>query len=144
MTAIAERAMTSDVTPHTARRIAVRPGQREYWRSSWCPHLALDRNQAITAMTVAELLTPPAVGHPGLLKALTDELGVTVEEAVAAVDAPPHVLDTRFHTLSLSCWCEPVSAIDGHRNPDGSEPEFAASDTDTVDGAGRLLEVVPR
>lgn len=141
MTAIAGPKMTSDHTKHTARRIAIRPGAREYWRSSWCPDRALDRNQAITAMTIAELAGDDRRPR-GLLEELVLELDITVGEALAAVAAPPHVLDTRFHTLSLSCWCEPCTAIDGHRNLDGTEPTFVATDHDPISACGFLLDEV--
>ena len=50
---INDATMTSDQTEHTARRA---PGSH-LWEVSWLPGQALDRNSAITAMTLA--------GHAG-------------------------------------------------------------------------------
>lgn len=47
-TTITETEMASDQTPHTAIRID------NGWAVSWLPNRVLTRNQAITAMTVAE------------------------------------------------------------------------------------------
>ena len=46
--------MTSDHTAHTARQV---PG-RNCWEVSWLPGQALDRNTAITAMTLAPTWRP--------------------------------------------------------------------------------------
>ena len=54
----------------------------------------------------------------------------------------PHILDTRHHEMSLSCWCEPRTALDGHRNDDGAPVEFAATDQDPVGVDGWLMEVI--
>jgi hypothetical protein len=43
--------MTSDQTAHTAR---LAPGGQHLWEVSWLPGRALDRNSAITAMTLAD------------------------------------------------------------------------------------------
>ena len=55
---IYDAAMTSDQTAHTAR---LAPGSQHLWEVSWLPGRALDRNSAITAMTLADL-----AGEPGL------------------------------------------------------------------------------
>ena len=44
--------MTSDQSPHTARQV---PGQRHRWEVSWLPGQVLDRDTAITAMTLADI-----------------------------------------------------------------------------------------
>ena len=49
---INDTAMTSDQTAHTAR---LAPGSQHLWEVSWLPGRALDRNSAITAMTLADL-----------------------------------------------------------------------------------------
>lgn len=46
----------------------------------------------------------------------------------------------QLHTLTTACWCEPLTALDGHINEDGSQPEFAATDQDPVDADGYLVE----
>jgi hypothetical protein len=48
---INDRTMTSDDTDHTAR---LAPGEQHQWEVSWLPGRRLTRNQAITAMTLAE------------------------------------------------------------------------------------------
>ena len=48
---INDRDMTSDQTPHTARPA---PGGEQQWEVSWLPGRRLTRNQAITAMVLAE------------------------------------------------------------------------------------------
>ena len=49
---IYDTTMTSDQTAHTAR---LAPGSEHLWEMSWLPGPALDRNSAITAMTLADL-----------------------------------------------------------------------------------------
>lgn len=54
---IGEHTMISDLTIHTASRIvddATPLVDAEHWRVSWLPGRVLTRNQAITAMTLAE------------------------------------------------------------------------------------------
>jgi len=48
---INDTTMTSDQTEHTARQA---PGSQHLWEVSWLPGRALDRNSAITAMTLAD------------------------------------------------------------------------------------------
>ena len=48
---ITDATMTSDQTAHTARQA---PGSQLLWEVSWLPGRALDRNRAITAMTLAD------------------------------------------------------------------------------------------
>ena len=43
--------MTSDQTAHTAR---LAPGGQHLWEVSWLPGRTLDRNSAITAMTLSD------------------------------------------------------------------------------------------
>ncbi len=49
---INDATMTSDQTAHTARLAS---GSQHLWEVSWLPGQALDRNSAITAMTLADL-----------------------------------------------------------------------------------------
>ena len=49
---INDATMTSDQTAHTARQA---PGRQYLWEVSWLPGQVLDRNSAITAMTLADL-----------------------------------------------------------------------------------------
>ena len=48
---ITDTTMTSDQTPHTARPA---PGHQHAWEVSWLPGRLMDRNTAITAMTLAD------------------------------------------------------------------------------------------
>ena len=68
---INDRTMTSDRTHHTAR---LAPGEQRQWEVSWLPGRRVTRNQAITAMTLAEASSPAEprdrnrhmATHPGL------------------------------------------------------------------------------
>ena len=68
---IDDTTMTSDQTAHAAR---LARGGQHLWEVSWLPGRALDRNSAITAMTLAdsgrrtwpERAAPPVAIHPGL------------------------------------------------------------------------------
>ena len=51
---INDTTMTSDQNPHTARQA---PGRPHQWEVSWLPGQVLDRNTAITAMTLAGTTT---------------------------------------------------------------------------------------
>ena len=49
---IIDTTMTSDQIAHTA---GLTPGSQHLWEVSWLPGRVLDRNSAITAMTLADL-----------------------------------------------------------------------------------------
>ena len=75
--------MTSDQTAHTAR---LAPGHQHLWEVSWLPGRALDRNSAITAMTLAD-----HVGEADLderhrlwpfIESWAAELGLTGSDAI--------------------------------------------------------------
>jgi hypothetical protein len=87
---IADGRMDSDVTTHVAHRLPVRedpaPGA---WMVSWCPLETWNRDQAVTAMTLAETLANPEA-QPGHrlwphVKGWSAELGMTLEQVVAAL-----------------------------------------------------------
>ena len=82
--------ITSDQTAHTAR---LAPGSQHLWEVSWLPGQALDRNSAITAMTLADLtgehdlnerhrLWPHIQGWAG-------ELGLTAPDVLALIGRTP-------------------------------------------------------
>jgi hypothetical protein len=85
---ITDTHMSSPDTPHTARV------KGEGWEVSWLPGRTLDRNQAITAMTIASI-----VGGKGVPRAddpiwlhldgWAAELSLTAPGAVARVAEPP-------------------------------------------------------
>jgi len=86
---ITDATMTSDQTDHTAR---LTPGGQHPWEVSWLPGRALDRNSAITAMTLA--------GHAGqgdlneqhqiwpFIESWAAELGLTGADAINQASQP--------------------------------------------------------
>ena len=97
---IHDTAMTSDQTAHTARQAPSRNG----WEVSWLPGQTLDRNAAITAMILADL-----VGEEGLheehrlwphIQGWAEELGLTGPEAVAAASQPPSDINRQHERAS--------------------------------------------
>jgi hypothetical protein len=86
---ITDAAMTSDQTAHTARQA---PGGNG-WEVSWLPGQILDRNTAITAMTLAETTADPDL-HEGHrlwphIQGWAGELGLTAPDAIARASQPP-------------------------------------------------------
>ena len=86
---ICDTTMTSDQTAHTARHAPSRNG----WEVSWLPGQILDRNTAITAMVLADLVGEEDL-HKGHrlwphVQGWAAELGLTGPEAVAAASQPP-------------------------------------------------------
>ncbi len=69
---INDTTMTSDQTAHTARQA---PGSQHLWEVSWLPGRVLDRNSAITAMTLAELAGEADLNERHRLLAVHRELG---------------------------------------------------------------------
>ncbi|MGH2868233.1 MAG: hypothetical protein ACRDNK_11795 [Solirubrobacteraceae bacterium] len=51
-------------------------------------------------------------------------------------------MTTDRHTLSTTCPCEPTTAVDGHRNADGTPPDFEAMVGDPIDADGYLIDEV--
>ena len=86
---INDATMTSDQTAHTAR---LAPGGQHLWEVSWLPGRALDRNSAITAMTLADL----ASGHDlserhqlwPFIQGWAAELGLTGSDAITRAAQP--------------------------------------------------------
>jgi hypothetical protein len=148
MTAVTDNRLTSDLTEHYAKRIAIRrigDELREYWRVSWCPDRVLTRDQATKAMLLAECVAAlPDDRHTrARIVCLAATLDIPAPEAAQLAKQPAHSLDRRYHDMSRECWCGPVSALEGHRNDDGTDVEFIAGDTDAVTADGRIVEVVP-
>ena len=92
---IHDTTMTSDHTAHTARHAPSRNG----WEVSWLPGQILDRNTAITAMILADLVGEEDLHEDHRLwphiQSWAAELGLTGPEAVAAASQPPS--DNREH-----------------------------------------------
>jgi hypothetical protein len=85
--------MRSDATPHTATAWPV-PGGPTLWSVTWLPGRALTRDQAITAMTIAETVTAhpdPQNSTDGRrlnLESWAAELGLSADEAAEMAAAP--------------------------------------------------------
>jgi hypothetical protein len=89
---IYDTTMTSDQTAHTAR---LAPGSQHLWEVSWLPGRTLDRNTAITAMTLADHASEPDLNeHHQLwpfIQGWAAELALTGPDAIhqAAQPASP-------------------------------------------------------
>jgi hypothetical protein len=97
---INDTTMTSDQTAHTARHALDRDG----WEVSWLPGQTLDRNTAITPMTLADTTAEPDV-HEGhrLWPHIQDwaaELGLTAPDAIAKTSQPPSGLNRQQEQAS--------------------------------------------
>ena len=86
---INDTTMTSDRSARTARHA---PGQNG-WEVSWLPGQTLDRNTAITAMTLADITAEPDLrGDHRLwphIQGWAEELGLTAPDAIAKASQPP-------------------------------------------------------
>lgn len=90
---ITDDAITSDETRHTARLL---PLGRGAWEVSWLPGRLLDRNAAITAMTLAELVTEAVEGGGidstddrwTIIDAFAAELGIAGPDALVRITDP--------------------------------------------------------
>ena len=86
---INDTAMTSDQTAHTARQAPSGHG----WEVSWLPGQTLDRNTAITAMTLADNAVDRDLdeGHQFWphIQSWAEELGLTAPDAIAQASQLP-------------------------------------------------------
>jgi hypothetical protein len=87
---ITDTSMSSPATPHTAAAAA----EGEGWEVSWLPGRALTRNQAITAMVIANIVGGRGVGHCDdpiwpHLDNWAAELGLSGPDAVVRASEPP-------------------------------------------------------
>jgi hypothetical protein len=86
---ITDTTMTSDHSAHTARHTPGRNG----WEVSWLPGQTLDRNTAITAITLADTTAEPGLreGHRlwPHIQGWAAELGLTGRDAIAQASQPP-------------------------------------------------------
>ena len=86
---IDDTTMSSDQSAHTARHAPGRNG----WEVSWLPGQTLDRNAAITAMTLADITAEQDL-HEGHrlwphIQGWAEELGLTAPDAVTRISQPP-------------------------------------------------------
>ena len=95
---ITDKIMRSDQTAHTARLGHL--GAGDAWRLSWLPQRLMDRNAAITAMTLADLVSEgEGIGlHDDprwpVIDALAAELGLSGPGAVVRISEPGDNADT--------------------------------------------------
>lgn len=87
---IHDAGISSDHTRHTAR---LAPGHEHAWIVSWLPGRLLDRNSAITAMVLADVVATDDV-HAGHrlrphIESWAAELGLTAPDVLAWVSQPP-------------------------------------------------------
>lgn len=86
---IDETTMTSSVTTHYAELL----DDAGQWRVSWLPGRVLSRNQAITAMTLAETVAQRDLFSDGPMWPFVDqwaaELDLTGPDAVVRASEPP-------------------------------------------------------
>jgi hypothetical protein len=92
---INDTTMTSDQSAHTARHAPDRTG----WEVTWLPGQILDRNTAITAMTLADITAEQDL-HEGHrlwphIQGWAEEVGLTAPDAIARISQPPGDLDRR-------------------------------------------------
>jgi hypothetical protein len=94
---INDTTMTSDQTAHIAR---MAPGRQHLWEVSWLPGRTVDRNSAITAMTLADLTGQRDLDERHQLwpfiQGWAAELGLTGSDAIDRVSrpaSPRHQLD---------------------------------------------------
>ena len=86
---IDDTSMTSDQTAHSARQLPDRGG----WEVSWLPGRLLDRNTAITAMTLADTASERDM-HEGHrlwphVQGWAEELGLMAPDAIARASQQP-------------------------------------------------------
>jgi hypothetical protein len=106
---INDTTMTSDQTDHTARQA---PGRLHHWEVSWLPGQTLDRNTAITAMTLAESATEADLHEDHRLwphiQSWAAELGLTAPDAITRATQPPR--DIGRHQERASRHSDPEAA----------------------------------
>ena len=94
---ITDTTMTSDHTAHSARQAPSRDG----WEVSWLPGQVLDRNTAITAMTLADIAAEHDLHdrHPlwPHIESWAGELGLTASGVLSRVSQPPESMITGKH-----------------------------------------------
>jgi hypothetical protein len=91
---ISDTTMTSDPTAHTAR---CSPSRND-WEVSWLPGQVLDRNAAVTAMTLADVAAVDDLHDRHQLwphiQGWAAELGLAAPEALAMASRPPDAIHT--------------------------------------------------
>ena len=97
---INDSSMTSDCTAHSARYKPDRDG----WEVSWLPGQTLDRNAAITAMTLADTAAEPGLRESHRLwphiQSWAEELGLTAPDAITRISQPPSDITRQQEQIS--------------------------------------------
>jgi hypothetical protein len=87
---IQDESINSDHTRHSAR---LATGHEHAWQVSWLPGRVIDRNSAITAMVLADVVAADDVqaGHRlwPHIEGWAAELGLTAPDALAYISQPP-------------------------------------------------------
>jgi hypothetical protein len=129
--------MTSDQTRHSATAWPV-PDEPTLWSVTWLPGCALTRNQAITAMTLAEMiavhaddLTDSGSKYWLFIDGWAAELGITGPNAVAEASLSPedHADTPRVRTLAFDSEPEPSRPTAAERDASST----AAADASLAD-----------
>ena len=93
--------MTSDQTTHVARQA---PGPQRGWEVSWLPGQIMDRNTAITAMILADIVGELDLDESHRLwphiQGWAAELGLTGPDAIARASQPPRGIDPQQERAS--------------------------------------------
>jgi hypothetical protein len=80
---ITDEAMTSNTTPHSAQ------AEGDGWTVTWLPGRVLTRNQATTAMVLAETVAGGVSDHTDkrwlFIEGWANELGITGTDAVSKI-----------------------------------------------------------
>ncbi len=89
---IRDTTMTSDQTAHTAHTARQVPSPQRGWEVTWLPGQILDRNTAITAMTLADLASEPDLDERHRLwpavQSWSAELGLSGTDAITRAAQP--------------------------------------------------------
>jgi hypothetical protein len=117
---IGDTTVTSDRSDCTARQAPSRDG----WEVSWLPGQRLDRNTAITAMTLAEAAAGTGL-HEGHrlwphIQGWAAELGLTGTDAIARVSQPPRDLAPQVERIG--------GQLAPQEEPAGGQPDLEAAD----------------
>jgi len=87
---IQDDSISSDHTMHTAR---LAPGHEHTWHVSWLPGRLMDRNPAITAMVLADVVVTGEVeARPRLwphIEGWVAELGLSAPDVLTRASQPP-------------------------------------------------------
>jgi hypothetical protein len=118
---------SSSDTPHTAMATA------DGWRVSWLPGRTLDRNQATTAMVIANIVGSRGVGlsedpiwpH---LDNWAAELGLCGADAVVRASEPP-VPDDQAATATATAEPSVGPRLCAHADRDGTDAHWLPSGT---------------